>query len=61
MVAKFTNSANEAIQGAQAEAIRRSHQEVQPEHLLFALISDDSESAIVPDLLELASVSERII
>jgi len=61
MVAKFTNSANEAIQGAQAEAIRRSHQEVQPEHLLFALISDDSESAIVPDLLELASVSVKSV
>jgi ATP-dependent Clp protease ATP-binding subunit ClpA len=36
---KLTNAAQEAIQQAQSEAIRRDHQELQPEHLLFALLS----------------------
>lgn len=51
---KFTNTAQEAIQQSQSEAIRREHQELQPEHLLHALIQD-SESAI-PNILQLAGV-----
>ena len=55
MAAKFTNSAQEALQQAQSEAIRRDHQELQPEHLLAALLSDEGDgTAIVPNVLELA-------
>src|SRR3954470_23934966 len=58
MAAKFTNSASEALQQAQAEAIRREHQELTPEHLLLAMISSDpSESAIVPNILVNSGVS----
>src|SRR3712207_5464481 len=57
MAAKFTNSAQEALQQAQAEAIRREHQELQPEHLLQALLSEEGESAVVPNVLEIAGVS----
>ena len=32
MAAQFTNSTQEALQQAQAEAIRRENQEIQPEH-----------------------------
>jgi ATP-dependent Clp protease ATP-binding subunit ClpB len=57
---KLTNAAQEAIQQAQSEAIRRDHQELQPEHLLFALLSgsgnDDEASSIASDILSLAGV-----
>ena len=54
MAAKFTNNAQEALQQAQSEAIRREHQELQPEHLLFALLSvEDEASAVVPNVLSL--------
>ncbi|MGK5085209.1 ATP-dependent chaperone ClpB [Bdellovibrionota bacterium FG-1] len=62
MAAQFTNSAQEALQQAQAEAIRRDHQDLQPEHLLYALLSaDDEASAILPNLLELAGVDARAL
>src|SRR4051812_45371072 len=55
---KFNSSAQDAIQAAQAEAIRREHQELTPEHLLFALLDADSEEmAIVPNLLETTGVN----
>jgi len=56
MAVKFTNSAQEALQQAQAEAIRREHQELTPEHLLFSLLStaDEDGSAVVPNVLKLA-------
>src|SRR4051794_35807778 len=52
---KLTQSAQEALQQAQSEAIRRDHQELQPEHLLFALLSGgraEEGGTIVPDILE---------
>lgn len=55
MAPKFTHSAQEALQRAQAEAIRREHQELQPEHLLLALLaSEDEGTAIVPNLIQAA-------
>jgi ATP-dependent Clp protease ATP-binding subunit ClpB len=55
MPAKFTNSAQEALQQAQSEAIRRDHQELQPEHLLYTLLNTEDEgSAIVPNVLQVA-------
>jgi ATP-dependent Clp protease ATP-binding subunit ClpB len=50
---KLTQSAQEALQQAQSEAIRRDHQELQPEHLLYALLS---ESGIVSDVLKVSGV-----
>src|SRR5437868_5172804 len=55
MAAKFTNSAQEALQAAQAEAIRREHQEVHPEHLVHALV--ESDAGIVSNVLTLAGVN----
>jgi ATP-dependent Clp protease ATP-binding subunit ClpB len=58
MAAQFTHSAQEGLQQAQAEAIRRGHQEIHPEHLLFAWIDQSQgESDFVPNLLQLAGVS----
>jgi ATP-dependent Clp protease ATP-binding subunit ClpB len=57
MAAKFTSSTQEALQQAQSEAIRRDHQELQPEHLLFALLqTGDEGSAVVPNVLQVAGV-----
>ncbi len=58
MALKLTTSTQEALQQAQNEAIRREHQELQPEHVLYALLeSDTPESAIVPNVLQLANVN----
>jgi ATP-dependent Clp protease ATP-binding subunit ClpB len=59
MALKLTNSAQEALQQAQAEAIRREHQELQPEHLLHVFSADEDESggaAVVADVLQVAGV-----
>jgi ATP-dependent Clp protease ATP-binding subunit ClpB len=62
---KLTNSANEALQQAQAEAIRRDHQELQPEHLLHALLEGghntegEAGSAIVSNILSVAGVNTK--
>ena len=53
MAAKFTNSAQEALQQAQAIALRRDHQELQPEHLLSALLSEE----FVSNILQLCGVT----
>jgi ATP-dependent Clp protease ATP-binding subunit ClpB len=57
MSAKLTSSAQESLQQAQAEAIRRENQELTPEHLLLALVRDESESAIVPNMLKAAGLN----
>ncbi|MCM2277593.1 MAG: ATP-dependent chaperone ClpB [Oligoflexia bacterium] len=55
MAAKFTQSAQESLQQAQAEAIRRDHQELQPLHVLHALLTpEDERSGIVPNVLKVA-------
>ncbi|MGZ3689217.1 MAG: Clp protease N-terminal domain-containing protein, partial [Bdellovibrionota bacterium] len=62
MAQKFTNSAQEALQQAQSEAIRRDHQEIQPEHLLHALLTGGEEGgAIVPNTLSSAGVDTRAL
>src|SRR4051812_36169336 len=62
MAAKFTNSAQEALQQAQSEAIRRDHQELQPEHLLYALLNaEDEGAAIVPNVLQVAGADPAAI
>ena len=59
MAAKYTHSVQEALQEAQSEAIRRNHQELQPEHLLYALLSprENEENSLVPNVVELAGAS----
>ena len=54
MAAKFTQSAQQALQAAQSEAIRREHSELTPEHLLHALLEDQGESAVVSNIIELS-------
>ncbi len=57
MATQFTRSAQEALQRAQSEAIRRNHQELQPEHLLYALTEGDQDSfSVVSNILEIAGV-----
>ncbi len=52
---RFTQSAQVALQEAQASAIRREHQEIQPEHVLIALIqADTSGESWVSNILQLA-------
>lgn len=51
----YTRSLQEAIQGAQEEAIRREHQELNPEHVLIAALA--ATESHIARLLELAGVS----
>ncbi|HMB70946.1 MAG TPA: ATP-dependent chaperone ClpB [bacterium] len=51
---KLTRKTREALEAAQAEALRRSHQEVDGEHLLSALLAQ--EDGLAPRLLERAGV-----
>ena len=59
MAAKFTNSAQEALQQAQSEAIRRDHQELQPEHLLAAQLLAAVEPQKLPLCPATASGSDN--
>lgn len=51
-MAQLTNTLQQALHQAQAEAIRRENQEIQPEHLLAALTADGESGAA--DLFQLA-------
>ena len=46
---KMTQKSQEALQNAQNTAVQFGHQEIAPEHLLFALLQD--ETGLVPRLL----------
>ncbi len=52
---KFTVKTQEALQAAQTLARQQSHQRLDPEHLLLALI--DQQEGLVPELLEKAGVT----
>ncbi len=52
---KLTQKAQEALQAAQTEAVRRGHQEVDGEHLLFALLAQ--EDGLAPQLMTRMGVS----
>ena len=52
---KFTEKAREALQGAQKLAVRFGHQQIEPEHLLLALL--DQEGGLTAAVLNKASVS----
>jgi ATP-dependent Clp protease ATP-binding subunit ClpB len=52
---KWTQKAQESVKKAQGEAIRRTHQQVDVEHLLFALLK--LPEGLVPSLLQRMGVS----
>ncbi|MBU1248530.1 MAG: type VI secretion system ATPase TssH, partial [Proteobacteria bacterium] len=54
---KFTKKTQDAINQAQAEAIRNNHQTVDAEHLLFALASQDD--GLAPKILKKIGVSGK--
>src|SRR5262249_38755604 len=56
---KLTLKAQEAVQAAQALAERESHQEIQPEHLLVALLRE-SEGVVAPLLAKLGARAEAV-
>ena len=49
---RLTMKARAALEGAHAQALARNHQEIAPEHVLFALLSD-SEGVVFPLLQHL--------
>jgi ATP-dependent Clp protease ATP-binding subunit ClpB len=52
---QWTQKAQEALKKAQSEAIRRTHQQVDAEHLLFALVT--MPEGLVASLLQRIGVS----
>ena len=59
MAAKFTTKAEEALVEAQHIAIRHNHQELQPEHLMLALLMQ--EDGIVPSIAAAAGADVSAI
>src|SRR5215510_7889871 len=56
---RFTEKAREALQGAQKLAIRMSHQQIDNEHLLLALL--DQEGGLTPAILKKAGVAPEAL
>ena len=56
---KFTIKAQDALAQAQKEAEERSHQQIEPEHLLAALI--EQEEGVIPSILKKMGVDNRAI
>src|SRR5262245_29475131 len=52
---RFTEKAQDAVQAAQKRALRGSHQQVDVEHVFFALL--DQEHGLVPSILDKAGVN----
>lgn len=55
MAQQFNESLQSIIQQSQTEAIRRDHQEIQPEHLFYCLFKEDSPLKEVFHLLNIPS------
>ncbi|MBI4261063.1 MAG: AAA family ATPase, partial [Actinobacteria bacterium] len=58
-LSKLTLKSQAALEGAREEASSRNHQQIEPEHLLFALLSDP-EGVVYP-LLHRLGVSPRTV
>src|SRR5436189_2329653 len=56
---KFTEKAQEAILGAQQLAEQANHPQIEPEHLLAALV--DQQEGIVPEILRKLNVNPAVI
>jgi ATP-dependent Clp protease ATP-binding subunit ClpB len=54
---KFTQKSQEALSEAQSSAVRFGHQQVEAEHLLLALASQ--ENGLVPRLLDRAGIEPQ--
>lgn len=58
----FTQSAQQALQRAQSEAIRRGHQQVQPEHLVYALLTpENKDTDLVSNVLSLLGIQSSAL
>jgi len=57
MKPQYTRTLEQAFQAAQSEALRREHQELRLEHLLYAFVSGDEEESSIAGVLSLAGVS----
>jgi ATP-dependent Clp protease ATP-binding subunit ClpB len=49
-IERFTQKAQEALAGAQSQAAKRNHQQIEPEHLLAALL--EQTDGLIPHLLQ---------
>src|SRR5205807_4965829 len=58
-LSKLTMKSQAALEGAREQAVARDHQTIEPEHVLFALLSDP-EGVIYP-LLHRVGVSPRTL
>ncbi len=58
-LSKTTQKVQEALQQAQVKALRYGHQEVDAEHVLFALL--DQEGGLVPRLIESVGASVPVV
>ncbi|MBO0700916.1 MAG: type VI secretion system ATPase TssH, partial [Zavarzinella sp.] len=56
---RFTEKAREALQNAQKLAVRMSHQQIDDEHLLLALL--DQEGGLTPAVLKKAGVAPEAL
>src|SRR5262245_19720264 len=56
---RFTEKAREALQAAQSLAVRMSHQQIDVEHLLMALL--DQEGGLTPAILKKAGVAPEAL
>src|SRR5262245_56345248 len=54
---RLTQALTNFLQGAQSEALRREHQQLSPEHLLYAFVSDDHQEEGISNLLMLSGVT----
>src|SRR6266699_5527929 len=58
-LSKLTLKSQAALEGARQQAVARNHQSIEPEHVLFALLSDP-EGVVYP-LLHRLGVSPRTL
>ncbi|MCK9356344.1 MAG: ATP-dependent chaperone ClpB [Dehalococcoidia bacterium] len=58
-VNRLTDKARDAVVGAQQEAGQREHTQIEPEHLLYALVRQ--EEGVVPQVLQRLGVAPRTI
>jgi ATP-dependent Clp protease ATP-binding subunit ClpB len=54
-IERFTQKAQEALAGAQSQASKRNHQQIEPEHLLAYLL--EQTDGLIPNLLEGMQIS----
>ncbi|NBV79668.1 MAG: hypothetical protein EBR62_07395, partial [Verrucomicrobia bacterium] len=55
----LTDKTNEALQLAQSETVQRRHTQIEPAHLLFALMSQ--EGGVVPTIFRRAGKDDKAL